>query len=116
MSILDTQKENFHKMVKITGSGALGGDEPKWIESELFITIATKQSSKQSIIAQKEYAIGNYLITTLSDIILNKGDYIQRDSDKLILKITEPNNNSSAPDMSEIKITSQAYAEESTLL
>lgn len=115
-SLLELQKEPFHKMVKITSGGAFGGDDPQWVQGEQFTGIATKQSSTQSIIAQKEYAIGNYIVTAMTDITLNKGDYIKRVSDGLILKITEPNNNTAPPSIATIPIKSQAYAEESVLI
>ena len=90
MSLLDVMSEQFHIMVETGGgSGAFGGDDVSWIEGRAFTASAVKQSTTQARIAQVEHAIGNYLITATSSITLKKGDYIRRDSDGAVFKITE---------------------------
>lgn len=115
MSLLDVMSEQFHIMVETGGgSGAFGGDDVSWIEGRAFTASAVKQSTTQARIAQVEHAIGNYLITATSSITLKKGDYIRRDSDGAVFKITEPNVDSAPPKTATFSFT-QAYAESSSL-
>ena len=115
MSLLDVMSEQFHIMVETGGgSGAFGGDDVSWIEGRAFTASAVKQSTTQARIAQVEHAIGNYLITITTTITLKKGDYIRRDRDGAVFKITEPNVDSKPPFKATFSFT-QAYAESSSL-
>lgn len=111
--LLETQKEKFCRMDRMTSSGPFG-EVTEWKEGSEFYAVATYQSSTTARVAEKEQKIGTWLVTVLQPIDLERNDVIKRLSDGKTFKIDTPNSNVKTPETATFKFT-QAYAYEYSL-
>lgn len=112
--LLETQKEKFCRMDKITSNGPYGESDVHWRDGEQFYATAFYQSSTTARVAEKEQKIGTWLVTVLQPIDLERNDVIKRLSDGMTFKIDTPNSNVVTPETASFQFT-QAYAYEYSL-
>ncbi len=104
MALVDFLNDDLAIMDKVSQPDGFGGFVWVWQEGVHFTGKALRKSSDTILIAQQQGMNEIYTITTLAAVLLERGDYVKRMRDGIILRVTsDPMDATMLPDDSEVK-------------
>ncbi len=104
MALVDFLNDDLAIMDKVSQSDGQGGFVWVWQEGVHFTGKALRKTSDTILIAQQQGMKEIYTITTLAAVPLDRGDYVKRMRDGIILRVTsDPMDATMLPADSEVK-------------
>lgn len=104
MALVDFLNDDLAIMDKVSQPDGFGGFVWVWQEGVHFAGKALRNSSDTILIAQQQGMNEIYTITTLAAVLLERGDYVKRMRDGIILRVTsDPMDATMLPADSEVK-------------
>lgn len=111
MSLLFDFMEDVVMLDKVSSPDGNGGTYTEWKEGAEFKASITKDNTIQAMLAEKQDAIGVYLITVSRNIEIEAKDVIRRKSDGKVFRVTTDGKDSETPKSAQLDMR-QVRAEE----